>query len=168
MRRRWALLGTSVMAAAVATIGGTADAGGWAITMVDPFAPPVVGEPLNVSFTILQHGRTPVDVDGVVVVLAEPDGDRRQFPAEPAGEVGRYLATVELVEPGRHHWSVVQGWFGEQDLGGLDVAADDHSGAGWSSVAKPAAAAALVGGAGIIGAVGITAHRRRLRRASVT
>lgn len=142
-------------------------AGGWAITVVDPLPPLVAGAPLDVSFSILQHGKTPVDVDGVVLIVTDPDGDRRQFPARPAGEVGRYRATVELTDAGAHSWQVVQGWFGEQDLGQLDVAAPLGPVAavtGSSTEVPTATLVAIVSLAGVAGALALTGHRRRLRR----
>jgi hypothetical protein len=122
-----------------------------------------------VSFTILQHGQTPVDVEDVLLIVTEPDGDRREFPARPAGEVGRYLATVELADPGEHAWQVVQGWFGAQDLGRLEVAAPLRPVvAAVASTEVPAvpvvAAMATVSVAGLAGAFTLTGHRRRQRR----
>lgn len=128
MRRRLTrLMGGTVAMASVGVVGGLwptppeLAAGGWAITVVDRFDDPMAGEDLNIGFTILQHGRTPVDVDGVAIDVVEPDGDRNRFVAQSAGEVGRYRATIELPEAGRYSWSVIQGWFGRQDLGQLDV-----------------------------------------------
>ncbi len=158
-----------IAAALVAAVpGGPVAAGGWAITVVDPLPPVVAGAPLEVSFTILQHGKTPVDVDGVVLIVTGPDGDRRQFPARPAGEVGRYRATVELTDPGQHAWRVVQGWFGEQDLGRLDAAAPVGPVAAVAAVASTevptATLVAVASLAGVAGALALTGHRRRLRR----
>jgi hypothetical protein len=159
-----------ITAALVAAVpGGPIAAGGWAVTVVDPLPTVVAGAPLEVSFTILQHGQTPVDVEDVLLIVTEPDGDRRQFPARPAGEVGRYRATVELADPGEHGWQVVQGWFGAQDLGRLEVGAPlGPVAAAVASTEVPtvpvvtvAAAASL---AGVAGALAVTGRRRRLRR----
>ena len=163
------MLVTITAALVAAAPGGSVAAGGWAITVVDPLPPVVAGAPLEVSFTILQHGQTPVDVEDVVLIITEPDGDRRQFPARPAGEVGRYRATVELADPGAHAWRVVQGWFGEQDLGRLDVARPlGPVAAAVASTEVPAvpvaAAVTAVSVAGMAGALALTGHRRRLRR----
>ena len=166
MGRRIASLVIIIAALVAAGPGGPVAAGGWAITVLDPLPAVVAGAPLEVSFTILQHGQTPVDVDDVVLIVTGPDGDRRQFPARPAGEVGRYLATVELADPGEHAWRVVQGWFGEQDLGRLDVAAPiGPVAAAVASTEVPAVPlVAAVSLAGVAGAIAITGHRRRLRR----
>jgi hypothetical protein len=134
-----------------------ARAGGWAVTQVDPFDQPAAGEDLEIGFTILQHGQTPVDVDGVLIVVEDPDGDTTEFPAESAGTVGRYRATIEFPESGRYHWSVIQGWFGPQDLGELDVGAT-----GWS----PPVAAWFVGPLAVaaIAGTGMVVARQRHRQ----
>ena len=132
-------------------------AGGWAVTQVDPFDTPAAGEDVEVGFTILQHGETPVDVDGVIIVVEAPDGDITEFTAESAGTVGRYRATIEFPESGRYQWSVIQGWFGPQDLGALDIDA-----AGWS----PPAAAWFVGPLALaaIAGTGVVVARQRHRQ----
>jgi len=134
----------------------SASAGGWAVTQVDPFDQPAAGEDVEIDFTILQHGQTPVDVDGVVIVVEGADGDITQFPAESAGTLGRYRATIEFPESGRYQWSVIQGWFGPQDLGALDI-----DGTGWS----PPAAAWFVGPLGLaaIAGTGVVVARQRHR-----
>ena len=101
MGRRLASLVMIAAALVAAVPGGPATAGGWAVTVVDPLPPVVAGAPLEVSFTILQHGQTPVDVEDVVLIVTEPDGDRRQFPAASAGELGRYRAHCRAGRPGR-------------------------------------------------------------------
>ncbi len=146
MARRCATLVGIVAGVAVATFGGasSAAAGGWAVTTVDRFDPPAAGEDLDIGFTILQHGRTPVDVDGVVIFVVDEDGDSTQFAAEPEGTVGRYRATIVFPEPGTYRWSVVQGWFGAQDLGTLEI----EPGGSASAAVWPLA---LVAGAGVAG-----------------
>ena len=152
MARRWATL-VGIVAGVVAFGGASsAAAGGWAVTTVDPFDPPAAGEDLDIGFTILQHGRTPVDVDGVVIFVVDEDGDSTQFAAEPEGTVGRYRATVVFPEPGTYRWSVVQGWFGAQDLGTLDI----EPGGSASAAVWPLA---LVAGAGVAGTHGVAARR---------
>ena len=109
---------------------------------------------LDIGFTILQHGRTPVDVDGVVIFVVDEDGDSTQFAAEPEGTVGRYRATVVFPESGTYRWSVVQGWFGAQDLGTLDI----EPGGSASAAVWPLA---LVAGAGVAGTLAWRHTRRR-------
>ena len=131
-----------------------AKAGGWAVTQVDPFDEPAAGKDVDIGFTILQHGQTPVDVDGVMIVVEGPDGDITRFPAESAGALGRYRATIEFPESGQYEWSVIQGWFGPQDLGVLDIDAT-----GWSPPAATWFVAPLAL-AGIAGASVLTARQR--------
>ncbi|CAN5654131.1 hypothetical protein BH18ACT2_BH18ACT2_18540 [soil metagenome] len=147
---------TVVTAMAALTAGGSVAAGGWAITVVDPFSAPRAGDVLDVSFTILQHGRTPVDVDDVMLIVRQPDGSNRRSPAEPAGEVGRYRAAITVAEAGRYTWTIQQGIFGPQDLGGFDVAAAPES-----SFLGTSAIAAAVGVAGLAGLAVLGVRRRR-------
>jgi hypothetical protein len=94
-----------------------ADAGGWAVTTLDPLAPPVAGEQVDVGFTIRQHGVRPVAVDDVSIVVTDTGGAQESFPARPDGPVGHYIATVTFPADGPVRWRVEQGWFGPQDLG---------------------------------------------------
>lgn len=150
---------TAVTAVAALVAGGSAAAGGWAITVVDPFSAPRAGDVVDVSFTILQHGRTPVDVDDVMLIVRQPDGSNRRAPAEPAGEVGRYRAAITVAEAGRYTWTIQQGMFGPQDLGGFDVAAAPES-----ISFGPTAIATGIGLAGVAG-LGVLGVRRRRRAA---
>ena len=160
MARRWATLVSVVAGVAIATLGAASSAaGGWAVTTVDPFDPPAAGEEVDIGFTILQHGRTPVDVDGVVIFVEDERGNSTQFAAVPEGTVGRYRATIEFPDSGTYHWSVVQGWFGSQDLGTLDIESGGSASA--SSTAWRAAPLAVVAGAGIAGTLAWRHTRRR-------
>lgn len=152
MRRLLAL--TVLVLGIIGFAAPAAAKGGWALTVVDPFDEPSAGEDLDVTFTILQHGRTPVDVEGVLLLVDSPDGATTQYDAESTGEVGRYRATVSFPDDGRYHWRVIQGWFGEYDLGDLDVTGASATGAAW---VVPAAGVGAVG-AGLVGAL---AWRRR-------
>jgi len=89
-----------VVAALVALVPSTASAGGWAVAPLDPLPSAQPGEPLTVGFTLLQHGRSPLDVadfPGATVGLGVlADGERRFVEAAPTGEPGRYTATVDI------------------------------------------------------------------------
>lgn len=101
-----------------------AAAGGWAMGTLDTTPAPVAGRPLEVGFTILQHGVTPARVDADVgIAITDADGATRFVPAVASGAVGHYVATVQLDEPGRTRWVLHLGWFGPQDLGEIAVAA---------------------------------------------
>jgi hypothetical protein len=98
------------------------DAGGWAVTTLDPMAAaPAPGEPVDVGFTIRQHGVTPVIVDGVRIMVTDASGGTEAFAARPEGSTGHYVAAVTFPDAGAYQWTVVQGWFGPQDLGSIDV-----------------------------------------------
>jgi hypothetical protein len=97
------------------------DAGGWAVTTLDTMAAPAPGEPVDVGFTIRQHGVTPVAVDGVRITVTDAGGASEAFVARPEGTTGHYVAAVTFPAAGAYRWSVEQGWFGPQDLGTIDV-----------------------------------------------
>jgi hypothetical protein len=122
MRTRLAITMLSALAAA-ATLAGpsSVSAGGWAVTSLDTFAMPEPGEPVDITFTILQHGIQPVDVAGAAIVIDDGDGAPERFAAKSTGVDGRYISTVTFPESGRYDWSVDQGWFGPQSLGVIDV-----------------------------------------------
>ena len=97
------------------------DAGGWAVTTLDTMAAPAPGAPVDVGFTIRQHGVTPVVVAGVRLMVTDASGATEAVAARPEGTTGHYVATVTFPAAGSYRWSVVQGWFGPQDLGTIDV-----------------------------------------------
>lgn len=138
----------------VAGPGTSASAGGWAVGSIDSIPEAAAGRTVDVGFTILQHGVTPVDLDddvGVEIVLG--DGTVQFFPATGAGETGRYIAAVTFPSaPGEYSWNLRMGWFGAQELGRLDVAPVSHGGwsgvwtwstAGWTASALAAVLAAV-------------------------
>lgn len=145
--------------------GSAASAGGWAISTLDALPVPIAGEPIDVGFTIRQHGVTPVDLTenvGITITLA--GGTAHYFPAAGDGTIGHYVARVEFPSEGRYQWSIRQGWFAEQDLGQIDV------GAPTIIVNKGSSSGSLryiaLGGAMLFGLVALTdvvmARRRRL------
>ena len=92
------------------------------MSTLDAFAVPEPGGTADITFTIRQHGVTPVDVDGAAIVIEDGDGSPDRFLARSAGSVGRYVATVTFpTKGGQYPWSVDQGWFEPQALGLLAV-----------------------------------------------
>lgn len=90
-----ALLVGPVMAAA---------AGGWAVTTVEDLPDYVVaGQPVNLSFTVRQHGTTPVNRLNARVEATAAGADARAD-AAPAQAPGRYTATLTLPRPG--DWTI--------------------------------------------------------------
>lgn len=101
---------------------GAVARGGWAVTTIDSVPTPVPGQPIDVEFTIRQHGVTPVDLDeGVSITVTSGDGTERVFPATTTDVVGHYVAAVTFPKAGNFTWSVQQGWFATQDLGAITV-----------------------------------------------
>ncbi len=107
--------------AALLGIGTPASAGGWAVSMLDD--PPTevrAGAAYDVTYTILQHGKTPVDVEDSAIVVTRA-GETLRFEGESLGEPGRYRAVVAVPSDGAWQWRVDQGWFADHDLGTLTV-----------------------------------------------
>jgi hypothetical protein len=118
-------LTTIAVASLLAVIGATpVNAGGWAITSLDPFDQPVSGRATTIGFTILQHGVTPVEVTDVAIRVSLPGEPGEFFPAVHDGvaRIGHYTARVVFPSVGTYTWVVEQGWFGPQDLGQIEVA----------------------------------------------
>jgi hypothetical protein len=111
-------------------------AGGWAVTTLDEVPTPVAGTPVNVGFTIRQHGVTPVDLkDGVAIEITAADGTVSRFPATGDGVVGHYVASVTFPASGEYTWTARQGPFADHELGTIVVgsAASGASAGGGSS-----------------------------------
>lgn len=108
----------------VAVAGGfnaSAAAGGWAVSTLDEMPAAVAGEAVEVGFTIRQHGVTPVAIDDVGIEVRSPDGLTSSFEAAAGGPVGHYVATVVFPAAGEYSWAVRQGFFGDHELGAIDV-----------------------------------------------
>ena len=173
MKRLPAIILTTLV---IALIGGATwqqpvAAGGWAVTTLDEYPTPVAGEPVDIGFTILQHGKTPAQLepsDDVGLEITSASGDTRFFAAVQSGAIGHYVATVTFTEAGTHTWTVHQGWFGPQDLGSLSIgtstagastgsATTSYSAPGWMRYGLPMLAA-LLGAYALFDA--ITSRRR--------
>jgi hypothetical protein len=123
-----ALLVTAALPASAAVRGG------WATSTLDEAPQAEPGATDEIGFTILQHGRTPVNVDDVAVVIGD-----QEWPAVEKGEVGHYVAEVTFPVEGEYAWAIRQGWFGDYDLGTLkvgdvDAVAGASSGSWWSDM----------------------------------
>jgi hypothetical protein len=157
------VVAAAALAAAVfAGLCTPAAAGGWAVATLDsvPVARP--GATTEVSFTILQHGTRPADLDeGVGIEIRFPDGGDAFHPAIRDGAGGHYVATVTFPDTaGTYEWRVRMGWFGPYDLGTLEVrAADSVADGAWSTIRWPMlAGGALLAGAAVANVLG---ERRR-------
>lgn len=82
-------------------------AGGWAVITLDELPTDVVaGEPLTIGFTVLQHGRTPMD--GLEPTITANLYKEAQFVvnAEADGKPGHYTANITFPKEGEWRWSI--------------------------------------------------------------
>lgn len=163
-RRLRVLLVSAIMTFAM---GGTALAGGWALTVVND-APQVfeAGAEHEITYTILQHGRSGANVDGTSLNFSHPMlKEVLSFPGKPTGNPGEYVATVILPAAGPWSWEVNQGWFGVQNLGSIDVRTTTNtSGTGPGDLARYS----LLLGTAIAAFVFVTQVRQWKREAPVS
>jgi hypothetical protein len=119
---------TTVLVGCVAAmaISSTALGGGWATTTVDD-APEQfrAGTTHEITYTVLQHGRTPVE-DATAIVFRPAKGTMSSaseivVKGFPTGEPGQYRAHVEVPAPGVWLWEACQGVFGTFELGSVEV-----------------------------------------------
>lgn len=131
--------------ALVAGSSGPASAGGWAVASLDAIPTAAPGATVDVSFSILQHGVRPVDIDeGVGIEILDADGTVAFFPAVGDGVLGHYVATVTFPDAaGSYQWTVRMGGFGPYELGTLELG-EAASGALWSTARWFALAGALL------------------------
>ena len=85
-------------------------AGGWASITPDDAsaaAEPVAGEPVELGFTVLQHGETPAAwVSATVILVNAATGERITSQATSTGQDGHFVATVTPTDAGLWTWSV--------------------------------------------------------------
>lgn len=98
-------------------------AGGWAVITLDELPTGVVaGEPFNIGFTVLQHGKTPMDGLDPTITATSSNSESFVVHAKPEGETGHYAATLTLPKEGSWNWSI-QAFSMEQAMPMLSVAA---------------------------------------------
>lgn len=98
-------------------------AGGWAVITLDELPSGVVaGEPITIGFTVLQHGRTPMDGLDPTVTARLSMTEKFIAKAEPQGETGHYVATLTFPKEGDWEWSI-QAFTMDQVMPVLSVAA---------------------------------------------
>lgn len=92
----------------------SAFAGGWATVGLDSTPAGVQpGAPWNVSITVLQHGRTPLQ--DVQPTLTIRNGDSsKTFAAKPTDKPGVYAASVTFPSAGRWTYEVNDGFITQQ------------------------------------------------------
>src|SRR5690606_38756419 len=99
----WRALGVAGVAGVVLVAAAFA-AGGWAVITVEELPDALTaGEPVDLAFTILQHGFEPMS-DRRPVVEWRQGATRERVAARREGREGRYVARI--VAPGPGDWSV--------------------------------------------------------------
>ncbi len=98
-------------------------AGGWAVITLDGLPTNVrAGEPLTIGFTVLQHGRTPMDGLYPTVTATLLKDTQFVVDAEPEGKPGHYVATLTFPKEGDWSWSI-QAFTMDQAMPTLSVVA---------------------------------------------
>ena len=114
-----------------------AGAGGWAVGTLDDASPALqAGKPTAVGYTIRQHGRTPVDLQGTGIRMrSRATGEVHEFSGRRSGPVGHYVADVVVPAAGEWAWELDMADFQLQPLGAVTVS-------GASALASPSGYAA--------------------------
>jgi hypothetical protein len=116
------VIGLATAAIVLLTTATTAWAGGWAIVSFDTTPGEfVVGETQRIGYTVLQHGRFPVDIEGTEIRVHGPSGDLQVFRGVRQEQPGRYVAEVTFPAGGAYEWEVTLGPFAAQSLGVIEV-----------------------------------------------
>jgi len=119
-------------------------AGGWAVITLDELPTGVVaGEPLTVGFTVLQHGKTPMDGLDPTITATSPQSESFVVHAKPEGETGHYAATLTFPTEGNWNWSI-QAFSMEQAMPVLSVAAPIAGSVSQQPVAQAASTSPLL------------------------
>lgn len=86
----------------------TALAGGWVVVTMESLPGQIrAGQPTALSFMVRQHGRTPIhNVSPALMATHVETGQQIQASAEPAKEVGLFVAELTLPEAGAWEWSI--------------------------------------------------------------
>lgn len=145
-------------------------AGGWAVIMLDEIPTGVVaGEPLTIGFTVLQHGKTPMEGLDPTITVTSSNSESFMVHAKPEGETGHYAATLTFPAEGNWTWSI-RAFSMEQVMPALSVAASSATSANQQpvAVAAPISAVSIVRVlALVIGLAGlVVAYQRKSRMAA--
>jgi hypothetical protein len=96
--------------------------GGWAIASFDEIPGEFsAGTTYDLEYTVLQHGKTPVDVGSSQVRMIDSNGTVTELDAVATGQPGRYAVAVTFPESGTWQWEVDLGVFGPQEMGTVEV-----------------------------------------------
>jgi hypothetical protein len=111
MNRRAVAAATAAAALLLVLVApGTVLGGGWAEIRPDAATttePPIEGDPIEVGFTVLQHGVTPASwVHPTVTFTNAVTGEAVEASAEPQGGDGHFVARAIVPAPGAWSWTV--------------------------------------------------------------
>lgn len=157
MRPR-SLISLPIAALITFAVAGVAAAGGWATATLDPPPDnPVAGEPVEMGFTLMQHGMTPMDWGvATFVVIDGESGERTDYRATLSDPPGHWTVEVSFPDNGTYRFEVLH----DVAIQSVNVAettlAVGASGISSTSAATPSVGlAALAGALGLILAVGL-------------
>jgi len=144
-------------------------AGGWAVITLDELPTDVVaGEPLTIGFTVLQHGKTPMEGLDPTITATSSNSESFMVHAKPEGETGHYAVTLTFPADGNWTWSI-RAFSMEQAMPALSVAAPIAASVSQQPVAAtaPISAVSIVRVlALVIGLAGlVVAYQRKSRMA---
>ncbi len=163
MRSR-TFLSAGLLLAGMLLLATPALAGGWAVITLDELPGEfVAGQPLEIGFTVRQHGVTPL-AGLAPVVSARQGAFTLSEQAKAQGETGHYTATLTFPQSGEWEWSI-QAFTGNQPMPPLSVIAAPATA---QSKAQAPALASLSVLTGILGLTGLiagsfVAFRRKAR-----
>jgi hypothetical protein len=110
-----------------------AQAGGWAVTLLDPLPERFeAGHSYTIGYWVLQHGSHPYEgeLGRTGLRLVGPDKQELVFDAVALREPAHYAVAVAVPTSGTWRVFAMQGWFAEHDVGTLTVP-------GWLAIKPP-------------------------------
>jgi len=83
-------------------------AGGWVVITLDAIPGQIrASEVVEISFMVRQHGQTPIhSVEPLLAATNTETGEQIQVQAQPAPELGRFVALVDFPSAGEWDWSI--------------------------------------------------------------
>lgn len=114
-------------------------AGGWAVITLDALPDTLVqGKPITLTFTVRQHGRTPLDgLRPSIEAVQISGGAHFRADAVPAGDKGRYSTTLTIPDTGQWRLTINSG-FGPShvDLDPIAVIGPGQTGPSYSDAER--------------------------------
>lgn len=158
------VLTASLLLAGMLLLATPALAGGWAVIILDELPGKIVaGGPLEIGFTVRQHGVAPMD--GLApTVSARQSGASVSEQAKAQGETGHYVATLTFPRGGKWEWSI-QAFSVNQPMPTLSVTEAPIAIQNRSQTSIPAVLPLVAGGLGLVSlAAGMLVSMRRKAR----